>query len=316
MTDKVTNHDAPAGAVAGSESSQQPTKKSEIDDTSPEVAERKDPETQPQLVDKKQQVAQQKESEPQPKAPETQRKDSGLQQKDPGLQQKDPETQTHPHGPVRQDTPIKENTGTRVGSSPATFGTKRYRKSYRIQGVSKDHKKGDLKNILDHLIKNDSTKEITVHSLAYEPTQKGPKATKTATISFERDLEPILDGKIKESHHINNLTMDGDFIGFTPLDSSEADDYDIDFIAIHGLGGHPFGSFKERSGEHMWLRDSLPQNIGKVRVLTYGYDSRVPNSKSFQDLTAMAGTFRAALKTVRVSGEQITFVIESYQLLG
>lgn len=59
-------------------------------------------------------------------------------------------------------------------------------------------------------------------------------------------------------------------------------------IAISGLGGHAFGSFKERDGEHMWLRDALPYDItgesGEhvARIMIYGYESNLPNSESFK----------------------------------
>lgn len=53
-------------------------------------------------------------------------------------------------------------------------------------------------------------------------------------------------------------------------------------VAISGWGGHVFGSFKERGGEHMWLRDALPHDLMLkngdrpiARVMIYGYDSSV-----------------------------------------
>ncbi len=41
--------------------------------------------------------------------------------------------------------------------------------------------------------------------------------------------------------------------------SSLDDSFSI--IAISGLGGHAFGSFKERGGEYMWLQDCLPYDL-------------------------------------------------------
>ncbi|PVH72158.1 hypothetical protein DL98DRAFT_660217 [Cadophora sp. DSE1049] len=58
-------------------------------------------------------------------------------------------------------------------------------------------------------------------------------------------------------------------------------DHKVDIVAIAGLGGLALGSFKEKGGEHMWLRDALPyditledHNIARVRV--YGYESSLP----------------------------------------
>lgn len=70
-------------------------------------------------------------------------------------------------------------------------------------------------------------------------------------------------------------------------------------IALCGLGGHAFASFKERDGNHMWLRDDLPDDFPHARILTYGYDTKLENSQSIQDLEAIATTFRTALKIAR-----------------
>ena len=47
-------------------------------------------------------------------------------------------------------------------------------------------------------------------------------------------------------------------------------------IVVPGLSSHAFGSFKspQAAGEN-WLRDYLPQTIPNLRVLVYGYDSRL-----------------------------------------
>ena len=50
-------------------------------------------------------------------------------------------------------------------------------------------------------------------------------------------------------------------------------------IAITGLGGHAFGSWRSRFSTErpldrpMWLRDFLPQRFPDARVMTYGYGS-------------------------------------------
>lgn len=51
-------------------------------------------------------------------------------------------------------------------------------------------------------------------------------------------------------------------------------------VAIHGLGGHPFKTWTEKEGRHLWLRDSLPGHIPQARILTFGYDSTVVFGKS------------------------------------
>lgn len=49
----------------------------------------------------------------------------------------------------------------------------------------------------------------------------------------------------------------------------------------------------------MWLRDDLPRDLRGARALIYGYNTKIADSKSFQDLEALASTFRRALVSVR-----------------
>lgn len=72
----------------------------------------------------------------------------------------------------------------------------------------------------------------------------------------------------------------------------------VSVVALSGLGGHAFGSFRERKGTHMWLRDSLPGHLtsetdGKpmARVMIYGYESAVAQSKSMQNIEDLSTTF-------------------------
>lgn len=70
-------------------------------------------------------------------------------------------------------------------------------------------------------------------------------------------------------------------------------------IAVTGLGGHAFGSFKERGGGHMWLRDKIPEHFPGARVMTYGYDSQLLGTSSFQGLKDISLTFKNHLRGVR-----------------
>lgn len=50
-------------------------------------------------------------------------------------------------------------------------------------------------------------------------------------------------------------------------------------MAVTGLAGHAYGSWSDRetSTRSMWLKDFLPEHIPslRVRIMTYGYDSRL-----------------------------------------
>lgn len=46
-------------------------------------------------------------------------------------------------------------------------------------------------------------------------------------------------------------------------------------VAVTGLSGHAFGSWKSRATGHMWLKDFLPRDVKGVRVMSYGYNSNL-----------------------------------------
>ena len=64
----------------------------------------------------------------------------------------------------------------------------------------------------------------------------------------------------------------------------------------------------------MWLRDTLPDDLPGARVLTYGYDTRLAESNSFQNLEDVALTFRASLRIAlgsRAPDRPLVFIAHS-----
>ena len=64
----------------------------------------------------------------------------------------------------------------------------------------------------------------------------------------------------------------------------------------------------------MWLRDALPHDLSGARVLTYGYDTRLAGSHSFQNLEDVALKFRRSLKIAlgdRPSDRPLIFIAHS-----
>lgn len=73
----------------------------------------------------------------------------------------------------------------------------------------------------------------------------------------------------------------------------------VSLIAISGLNGHAYGSFKQRGGSFMWLRDALPKDLSCARILIYGYDTSLVNSESFQNISDVGKRLRKAILDVR-----------------
>jgi len=66
----------------------------------------------------------------------------------------------------------------------------------------------------------------------------------------------------------------------------------------------------------MWLRDALPLDISGARILIYGYDTRLIQSSSFQNLTDLGRAFQADIKGIRVCQCSILFLVcpDSYSV--
>ncbi|KAI5798085.1 hypothetical protein FPQ18DRAFT_321182 [Pyronema domesticum] len=61
--------------------------------------------------------------------------------------------------------------------------------------------------------------------------------------------------------------------GIFPLGEQKPEtEYEVDIIALHGLGGHWKNTWTDTNGK-FWLRDYLPEKLINARVLSWGYNS-------------------------------------------
>jgi hypothetical protein len=81
----------------------------------------------------------------------------------------------------------------------------------------------------------------------------------------------------------------------------------VSVIAVCGLGGHALGSFKEKNGRFVWLRDAFPSDISNARILTYGYNTQLFESRSFQSLTDLGRALQVDLEGIYVFDPKIFF---------
>ncbi|KND87194.1 Vegetative incompatibility protein HET-E-1 [Tolypocladium ophioglossoides CBS 100239] len=167
----------------------------------------------------------------------------------------------------------------------------------RIRGVPIDW---DIPRLQSYLAEHVGAASIDVISLAAEID--GRSLTGTATYSGHHPQQASLELSPDQTGRRQYLTIDHDFLGITTLYAPPRADHELDVISVSGLGGHAFGSFKERNGAHMWLRDSLPNDLTDrdserpmARIMVYGHDSRVAESNSMQDLEDMSISFRESL---------------------
>ncbi|KAM3557728.1 hypothetical protein ARSEF4850_004942 [Beauveria asiatica] len=179
-------------------------------------------------------------------------------------------------------TPITTSSAEGAGSSAKTF---------RITDVPNDWDKEKLGSCMANYFQT-----VSIQSLA--PRIDGRSGQATA----------MLDGQVQNANSngtsiIGGLQWDTDFYGMTALFAPPPEDHKLDIIVVSGLGGHAFGSFKERGGSHMWLRDSLPYDIiDKVtkrpmaRVIIYGHRSHVAHSTTIQGYSDISASFLHSLR--------------------
>ncbi|KAL9111951.1 MAG: hypothetical protein Q9187_007849, partial [Circinaria calcarea] len=204
--------------------------------------------------------------------------------------------------PTEEPTPTKESTSAKEPSLP------KYPGLYRAQGIPLEYSKDSVKWLL-HLILACEEDSLVIHSLADDPRGKPTKVAAFTLIGGSEHLSgrgrrwtfPVPKEECPSRNTQSPLvSIDDHFEGFTPMNSFKtSEEHKIDFIAISGLGSNAYGSFVERGGTHMWLAGSLPYDIPGIRVLTYGYDSHLHNSDSFQDLEAISSSFRTNIGTIR-----------------
>jgi hypothetical protein len=78
-------------------------------------------------------------------------------------------------------------------------------------------------------------------------------------------------------------------------------------VAVAGLAGHAFGSWKSRTQDHkMWLRDFLPVDLrdANVRILTFGYNSTLKDSTSTGSLQDFSRQLLDGVNSARSDAEK------------
>lgn len=167
--------------------------------------------------------------------------------------------------------------------------------AFRLRGVPSGLSKAQVKHAVEKALQAPEGSQVEINSLALDPERQEQQI---CTLSFST-LPPDLQGQreVTLAHPDGlSLVLDTYFEGFTPLHSSDDERCTTDIVAISGLNGHAFGSFKQKGGPHMWLRDSLPMDCTTARIFTYGYDTRIPSVQTIYDI---ARTFILLLGSLR-----------------
>ncbi|KAF1953686.1 hypothetical protein CC80DRAFT_537276 [Byssothecium circinans] len=208
---------------------------------------------------------------------------------------------------------------------------------YRVRGIPVQYGVVETQRLLSSVCKL-GTDMVVIGSLATSLHREEnvatvsflelPSALESKTLdewSFEFSpdisVRDASDPPIVEGRNVLYLLIDTHFRGFTPLNSVKSpSEHKMDIIAVSGFGGHAFGSFKQKGGQYMWLRDSLPGDLKGARIIVYGHDSRLLDSASFQNISAIAGQLCSGLRSIRSfesgTSPQIPLVFIGHSLGG
>ncbi|EQB51678.1 hypothetical protein CGLO_08762 [Colletotrichum gloeosporioides Cg-14] len=79
---------------------------------------------------------------------------------------------------------------------------------------------------------------------------------------------------------------------------------DVDLIAIHGVGGHAVETWT--CGDRFWLRDFLPLDFPRARVLTFGFDGSSVFNASKPSIANIATQLLSGIQQLRRSKAEAT----------
>ncbi|KAI9891857.1 MAG: hypothetical protein M1814_002242, partial [Vezdaea aestivalis] len=195
-----------------------------------------------------------------------------------------------------------------------------HKKTFRVTGIPASHDRKTLRQGLIKAFHIGETSDLIVHSLVSDQCDDTSPQQRVATVTFR--VLPRQISSATSEHSVSESTpdewsvrleeelplpaknvvlyFDTNFTGFTPLSSVEQDDkHVIDCVVIHGWGGHAFGSFKERGGQFMWLRDDIPSLFPQLRIWLYGYESKLTDETSIESVDDWCHTFCNLLVDLR-----------------
>ncbi|KAH7134414.1 P-loop containing nucleoside triphosphate hydrolase protein [Dactylonectria macrodidyma] len=130
------------------------------------------------------------------------------------------------------------------------------------------------------------------------------KCLQTFLAEAETSSEPIIKSFSREAHERSNS-------------------YRLDCPGRYYFRSQSRTRFKERGGNHMWLRDALPYDLTSedtespiARTMTYGYESTVAESENIQNLEDLATSFHNSLLELAISLEVRPIVLVAHSLGG
>jgi len=154
---------------------------------------------------------------------------------------------------------------------------------FRISNVPEEWSKEKLLQILEQLEGPNSSDHPTGRLWLY-PACCDSSQTALWSCTQSRALHDLgLEKKkyIPLEEEDDDLVIDRHFYGLTPLNTPDPENGIVaDIVAVNGLAGHAFESWRNSDSKRMWLRDFLPKTVKRVRIMTYGYNTKLDGSRT------------------------------------
>ncbi|KAK9784015.1 putative p-loop containing nucleoside triphosphate hydrolase [Seiridium cardinale] len=159
---------------------------------------------------------------------------------------------------------------------------------YRLRGLRSQTDKEtlikDIKTDNEVLLR---AREVEIVSIADQPDRSGV----AALIRISPPLEA--PGQIRLQEKLRKL--DDGFSGITTIVEPK-DSHNLDILAIPGLNGNAYGSFKAHGSDDMWLLDGLATRLPNARISLYGYISNYFDRDDHLDLSDMGNKLQKAIR--------------------
>ncbi|KAE8440465.1 hypothetical protein EG329_007585, partial [Mollisiaceae sp. DMI_Dod_QoI] len=172
-------------------------------------------------------------------------------------------------------------------------------------------------------------KDITRSTIKYSSSTTGKRGTALVIFRglvpepFKAVMKSSDDSDVfvnSEDEEELSIDLDTKFIGATQLYEPQPNvEIVADIIAIHGLNGHPYGSWLSKSAKpKMWLTDFLHEDADSCRIIIYGYKSNIfdeqeqPRHELFNQAERLNATLNNIRNTPELQRRPIIFVAHSY----
>ncbi|KAK2042669.1 hypothetical protein LZ31DRAFT_525790 [Colletotrichum somersetense] len=175
-----------------------------------------------------------------------------------------------------------------VSPAPAVLEPPQPRKSltFRVDDIPVEHGH-DLDRNLQSIAERDTdlrAADLDRRSLVHSDKEHMCATVTTTTTLSGKDL----CSRLAQAGRDFPYSYSCDFDGITPL-YEDFNSAAVDIVAVPGLGSHPLGSWRSPKNDDVWLRDFLPNDVPDIRVLIYGYDTTLEDSRSKQSIEDLGG---------------------------